>query len=245
MLYTTTAKPLRRASQALLRTATGFGILDLGCMRTVELVQFSPGDRVGRLLLLSKRSGAKGPLWTCLCDCGTQREFRQGNLRRNTKSCGCLAKELTAARGRARTKPPVPCCIDGCDKMAENKSGGMCGMHAQRVRRYGDPHYVTSEADWKRLCREAHLKRVGDNVKPTTYRKLHNRHAHRVIAEQMLGRPLKRGEIVHHVDGNKHNNDPSNLQVMTQSEHVKLHLKEMIATRWGQESAAKYEAKDA
>lgn len=104
-------------------------------------------------------------------------------------------------------------------------------MHAQRVRRYGNPDYVTSEADWKKLCREAHLQRVGDSVKPTTYRKFHGRHIHRVVAEEMLGRPLKRGEIVHHIDGNKHNNDPSNLQVMTQSEHMKLHHAEMIAVR--------------
>lgn len=206
---------------------TGSGILKALRFEAMSLPPFSPGDRVGRLLLLQKRSGPKDAFWTCLCDCGTQREFRQGNLRHSTRSCGCLAKELCAARGRARTKPPVPCCVAGCEKFAEAKSGGMCGMHAQRVRRYGDPHYVTSEADWKRLCREAQLERVGDNVKPTTYRKLHNRHAHRVIAEEMLGRPIKRGEIVHHIDGDKHNNDPSNLQVMTQSEHMKLHLAEM------------------
>ena len=68
-------------------------------------------------------------------------------------------------------------------------------------------------------------------IKPTTYRKLHGRHEHRVIAEQMLGRALKRNEIVHHIDGNKHNNEPSNLQIMTQSEHVRLHLQEMQKAR--------------
>lgn len=55
------------------------------------------------------------------------------------------------------------------------------------------------------------------------YRKLYGRHEHRVIAEQKLGRPLKRGEIVHHKDENILNNDPSNLQVMTQAEHMRLH----------------------
>lgn len=120
----------------------------------------------------------------------------------------------------------------------------MCGMHAQRVRRYGDPNYVTPQEEWRKRCREGHLERVGDNVKPTTYRKIHGRHAHRVIAEQMLGRPLKRGEIVHHIDGNKHNNDPSNLQVMTQAEHMKLHRAQMIASQWGLESAVKWEQRN-
>ena len=58
-----------------------------------------------------------------------------------------------------------------------------------------------------------------------TYTKTYGRHTHRVVAEQMLGRPLKPGEIVHHIDGNKRNNDPSNLMVMTQSEHCRLHFR--------------------
>lgn len=45
----------------------------------------------------------------------------------------------------------------------------------------------------------------------------------------MLGRKLKKGEIVHHKDGNKKNNDPKNLQVMTQSEHCKVHFKKGYA----------------
>lgn len=106
----------------------------------------------------------------------------------------------------------------------------MCGMHAQRVRRYGDPNYLTPEVQRRANSRAAMLARV-DEVKPTTYRKLYGRHEHRVIAEQMLGRPLQRNEIVHHIDGNKHNNDPSNLQVMTQSDHVRMHIDEMRAAR--------------
>lgn len=46
---------------------------------------------------------------------------------------------------------------------------------------------------------------------------------HRYIIEQHIGRKLKRNEVVHHIDGNKLNNDLSNLQLMTLEEHSRLH----------------------
>ena len=57
-----------------------------------------------------------------------------------------------------------------------------------------------------------------------TYSKLLGKHEHRQIVETLLGRPLKDGEVVHHMDGNKRNNDPENLVVLpSQSEHCKTH----------------------
>lgn len=75
----------------------------------------------------------------------------------------------------------------------------------------------------------------GDQMKAVSegkaYTKTSCRHTHRVVMEQTLGRPLAKGEIVHHKDGNKLNNDPSNLEVMTQSEHVREHIAAMLAAR--------------
>ena len=46
---------------------------------------------------------------------------------------------------------------------------------------------------------------------------------HRVIAAEMIGRPLKAGEDVHHLDENKLNNSPDNLIVISGPMHAKLH----------------------
>ena len=46
---------------------------------------------------------------------------------------------------------------------------------------------------------------------------------HRIVMEKYLGRPLTDDEKVHHIDGNKQNNDTSNLIVVTQSEHMAIH----------------------
>lgn len=46
---------------------------------------------------------------------------------------------------------------------------------------------------------------------------------HRHVASIKLGHWLTPEEHVHHIDGNKLNNDPDNLEVLSQSEHCRLH----------------------
>ncbi len=46
---------------------------------------------------------------------------------------------------------------------------------------------------------------------------------HRVLVENKIGRLLESWEDVHHRDENKLNDDPNNLEVLTKSEHTKLH----------------------
>lgn len=46
---------------------------------------------------------------------------------------------------------------------------------------------------------------------------------HRYIMEQHLGRKLLTSEIVHHIDGDGLNNDLSNLELMSQSDHRREH----------------------
>jgi len=64
------------------------------------------------------------------------------------------------------------------------------------------------------------MKEFGGN----SYLRIRGVPAHRYIAEQKLGRSLLPGEVVHHIDGNRHNNAPENLWVFpSMSEHSKWH----------------------
>ena len=46
---------------------------------------------------------------------------------------------------------------------------------------------------------------------------------HRLVVEKFIGRKLLPDEIVHHKDNDGRNNDISNLEIMSRSEHAKLH----------------------
>ncbi len=48
---------------------------------------------------------------------------------------------------------------------------------------------------------------------------------HIILAEMKIGRLLEDGEVVHHEDEDKMNNDPGNLEVKTRSSHAKGHAK--------------------
>lgn len=70
--------------------------------------------------------------------------------------------------------------------------------------------------------RRKHREKLSGQGAGKAYRKFYGRHEHRVAAEAMLGRPLRPGEVVHHRDGDKLNNDPMNLEVLpSQAEHTK------------------------
>ena len=101
-------------------------------------------------------------------------------------------------------------------------------------------HFCSRQCHMKYMNRELNPERMTDEVKEKlrvkrlgtgsgkSYEKTFGRHTHRIVAEQKLGRELLPSEIVHHIDGNKRNNDPSNLEVMTQAEHCRIHFRKKV-----------------
>lgn len=59
--------------------------------------------------------------------------------------------------------------------------------------------------------------------------KLVSKRLHRHLMEQHLGRQLSADEDVHHRDGDKQNNDLSNLEVLSHSEHARLSNRDRAA----------------
>ena len=47
---------------------------------------------------------------------------------------------------------------------------------------------------------------------------------YRLMAESMIGRSLRKNEVVHHKNGDATDNRPENLEVMTAQEHARLHV---------------------
>jgi HNH endonuclease len=114
-----------------------------------------------------------------------------------------------------------------CNQTRKVKSPCACGCGELTLNTFVSGHNVRllSPEEQGRRGRQ-NIKVDWSSVRPLVrakYKKVAGRHEHKWVAEVKLGRPLQKGEIVHHIDGNSWNNDPSNLQVMTQSEHCKAH----------------------
>jgi hypothetical protein len=56
---------------------------------------------------------------------------------------------------------------------------------------------------------------------------------HRVIMEQILGRKLRKGELVHHKDGNRSNNNPNNLELWLVSHPKGMKVSQLVCPHCG------------
>lgn len=103
-------------------------------------------------------------------------------------------------------------------------TGNMSGKHGNHARgeangRWGGERRITTEGYAAVRVPIDHPHAWGSSrLKNFRYA-----YEHHVVMMQIIGRPLKADEIIHHRDGNRTNNQSDNLELLTRSDHARLH----------------------
>lgn len=118
----------------------------------------------------------------------------------------------------------TPCAVEGCAE--DSKSRGWCEVHYRRWRRTGDPTKLTRAEAGSVV------------IKKSGYAVVNGRMHHRVVMEQVIGRPLLAHENVHHRNGVRHDNRPENLELWSSMQPSGQHVTDKV--RWAREVLALY-----
>ena len=130
-----------------------------------------------------------------VCQPGKQRTGEQ----RTCRNCGQpFYVSRSAARDTARRTGTY--CSNACKYAAMPR----CQGHPERIQYHSAGYRLAYAPDHPRASRGRVLEHI-------------------LVMEQTLGRALQPGEFVHHRDGDKQNNDPANLQLVSNAEHAAIH----------------------
>jgi hypothetical protein len=120
---------------------------------------------------------------------------------------------------RKKGEPPRICVIDGCGELRKY-SNGMCPMHALRAKK------GTDLLAPKRIRME---RRVTDEGYVLIWRGDQQVAEHRVVMEEMLGRPLHPYENVHHKNTIRRDNSPGNLELWVKVQPAGGRVEDIVA----------------
>lgn len=123
-------------------------------------------------------------------------------------------------------------CGKGFQKLESLKSKhDLCSLECSKIFTSKRMSKMNVDLNPTRMNEKTKDKIRQKHFKPNrvSYKKIYGRHEHRILMEQKIGRKLKKGEVVHHIDGNIQNNNLDNLHLFkNQAEHARYHKLEQI-----------------
>jgi hypothetical protein len=144
--------------------------------------------------------------------------------------------EIATAYGLSRSRVRTILIAEGV-QLRTRADGVRLSKRDGRGRGVGAGKYVRTAETRAKLSasriRSVGSKARGLSLKPSGYVEVtrgpdKGRGLHVVLMEELLGRSLSRDEVVHHKDHNRSNNELANLELMTRSNHTRMHRLERL-----------------
>lgn len=135
------------------------------------------------------------------------------------------------AGGSTHIPRPEKCIAQDCDKKPVAKC--LCSGHYSLLRKYGD--HTVAKFKWnKNGRREWHLTSHGYVWRYSGYEDPNASnngfvYQHREVMAQIIGRPLLSRESVHHRNGNRADNSPSNLELWVKSQPAGQRITDLVS----------------
>lgn len=160
----------------------------------------------------------KGTLASCVIPDCDRKPFARGLCQMHH-----LRKQKGQPLGDGRTRKPAQgnCIAEGCDQRARSQQ--LCQMHLQRFLATGETGSTERmKAPFGTGC-----------LLPNGYRQItvdgKKYLEHRFVMEHIIGRPLKRHETVHHMNGMRADNRPENLELWVKGHPYGQRPEDLIA----------------
>jgi hypothetical protein len=136
---------------------------------------------------------------------------------------------------------PEKCIAEGCEKKVVAKS--RCAAHYNLFQKYGDHNIAKfkwhqNKRDEWHVCSTGYMWRYVGRQEPGASKHTGYVYQHRAVMAEMIGRPLKDNESVHHKNGNRVDNRPENLELWVKSQPAGQRVSDLIA--WANQILSDY-----